>query len=72
MDKDRTKYLLKEILGVDVDEIAKQVVATASVERAKQVEKNSSEWKRYMQEQGGIILLPDNVTRLGKRGGKRA
>lgn len=72
MDKERTKYLLKEILGVDVDEIAKQVVATASVERAKQVERNSSEWKRYMQREGGIVLLPDNVTRLGKKEVKRA
>lgn len=67
MDKERTKYLLKEILGVDVDEIAKQVIATASVERARQVERNSTEWKRYMQEEGGIVLLPGNVTRLGKR-----
>lgn len=71
MDKERTKYLLKEVLGVDVDEIAKQVIATASVERARQVEQNSMEWKRYMQEEGGIFLLPGNVTRLGKRDGKR-
>jgi len=71
MDKARTKYLLKEILGVDVDEIAKQVIATASVERARQVGKNSTEWKRYMQEEGGIVLLPGNVTRLGKRSAAR-
>ena len=71
MDKERTKYLLKEILGVDVDEIAKQVIATASVERARQVSKNSTEWKRYMQEEGGIVLLPGNVTRLGKRSAPR-
>ena len=71
MDKERTKYLLKEVLGVDVDEIAKQVIATASVERARQVEQNSTEWKRYMQEEGGIFLLPGNVTRLGKRDAKQ-
>ena len=71
MDRARTKYLLKEILGVDVDEIAMQVIATASVERARQVGKNSTEWKRYMQEEGGIVLLPGNVTRLGKRAAAR-
>ena len=72
MNTERTKYLLKEILGVDVDEIAKQVIATASVERARQVEQNSAEWKRYMQREGGIVLLPGNVTRLGKRESRRA
>jgi len=61
------KYLFREILGVDVDKIVKQVVAKVSVERAKRVQKHSREWKRYMSEEGGIVLLPGNVAHLGRK-----
>jgi len=67
MDRDRLKYLFREVLGVDVDAIVGQVTASLAVERAKQVRENSEEWKRYMEEKGGIVLLPRNVTDLGKR-----
>ena len=67
MDRDRMKYLFREILGVDVDEVVKQVVATISVERAKQAQENSRDWKKYMEAEGGIIILPSNVTQLGRR-----
>ncbi len=71
MDRDRLKYLFKEVLGVDVDEVVRQVVATIAVERAKQAQANTREWKRYMEAEGGIVILPANVTQLGKKGSKR-
>ena len=67
MDRDRMKYLFREILGVDVDEVVKQVVATIAVERAKQAQENSRDWKRYMEAEGGLIILPSNVTQLGRK-----
>ncbi len=67
MDRDRMKYLFREILGVDVDEVVKQVVATIAVERAKQAQQNSRDWKKYMEAEGGLILLPPNVTQLGRK-----
>jgi ribosomal protein L12E/L44/L45/RPP1/RPP2 len=71
MDRERMKYLLREILGVDVDEVVRQVVATISVERAKQAQKNTKDWKRYMEAEGGIVILPSNVTQLGRKEPKR-
>ena len=67
MNPDRMKYLFREILGVDVDEVVKQVVATIAVERAKQALQNSREWKKYMEAEGGLIILPSNVTQLGRK-----
>ena len=67
MDRDRLKYLFKEVLGVDVDAIVSQVTASVAVERAKQVPEQSKEWARYMEEKGGIVLLPRNVTGIGKK-----
>ena len=67
MDRDRMKYLFREILGVDVDEVVKQVVATIAVERAKQAQENSRDWKRYMEAEVGLIILPSNVTQLGRK-----
>jgi hypothetical protein len=68
--RDRMKYLFREILGVDVDQIVKQVVAKVSVERAKQVQRNSTDWKKYMSEEGGIVLLPGNVAGIGRKAPK--
>jgi ribosomal protein L12E/L44/L45/RPP1/RPP2 len=67
MDRERMKYLFREILGVDVDEVVKQVVATIAVERAKQAQQNSRDWKKYMEAEGGLIILPSNVTQLGRK-----
>ncbi len=67
MDRDRMKYLFREILGVDVDEVVKQVVATIAVERAKQAQQNSRDWKKYMEAEGGLIILPSTVTQLGRK-----
>lgn len=61
------KYLFKEVLKVDVDEVVKQVVATIAVERARQAQSNSREWKRYMNEKGGLVILPSNVTQVGRK-----
>ncbi|TLZ72188.1 MAG: hypothetical protein E6K10_03080 [Methanobacteriota archaeon] len=69
--RDRMKYLFREILGVDVDQIVKQVLAKVSVERAKQVQKNSRDWKQYMSEEGGIVLLPGNVSGIGRKTHRR-
>jgi len=71
MDRERVKYLFREILGVDVDQVVKQVVATIAVERAKQAQKHSRDWKKYMGSEGGIVVLPSNVTRLGRRESER-
>lgn len=65
------KYLLREVLGVDVDDVVRQVVATISVERARQAQKHSRDWKKYMGEEGGIVILPSNVTQLGRKESKR-
>src|SRR2546422_9010504 len=70
MDRERMKYLFREILGVDVDDVVKKVVATISVERAKQAQKNTTDWKRYMEAEGGIVILPSNVTQLGRKDSK--
>ncbi len=45
MDRERMKYLFREILGVDVDDVVRKVVATIAVERAKQVQQNTKDWK---------------------------
>ena len=71
MDRERVKYLFREILGVDVDQVVKQVVATIAVERAKQAQKHSRDWKKYMRSEGGIVVLPSNVTRLGRKESER-
>ena len=71
MDPERMKYLFREILGVDVDEVVRKVVATIAVERAKQAQKNTTDWKRYMEAEGGIVILPSNVTQLGRKDSKR-
>jgi ribosomal protein L12E/L44/L45/RPP1/RPP2 len=71
MDRERMKYLFREILGVDVDEVVRQVVATIAVERAKQAQKHTTDWKQYMETEGGIVILPPNVTQLGRKESKR-
>jgi ribosomal protein L12E/L44/L45/RPP1/RPP2 len=67
MDRERMKYLFREILGVDVDEVVKKVVATIAVERAKQAQEHSKDWKKYMESDGGLIILPPRVTHLGRK-----
>jgi len=67
MDRERMKYLFKEVLGVDVDEVVRKVVATIAIERAKQAQRNTQDWKRYMEAEGGIVILPSNVTQLGRK-----
>src|SRR5437660_496550 len=48
----------------------KKVVATIAVERAKQAQKNTTDWRRYMEAEGGIVILPSNVTQLGRKDSK--
>jgi len=66
-ENERLKYLFKAVLGVDVDAIVRQVVASVAVERAHQVRANSQEWERYMQAEGGVVFLPRHVIRMGTR-----
>jgi len=65
-ESERLKYLFKAVLGVDVDAIVRQVVASVAVERARQVRKNSQEWEQYMRSEGGVVFLPRNVVEIGK------
>ena len=67
MDRERMKYLLREVLGVDVDDVVKQAVATISIERAKQTQRQTRDWRRYMGSEGGIVILPSRVTQLGRK-----
>lgn len=47
MKKDeRFKYLLKSVLGVDVDAIAARTIASLAVQRAKQIPYLTKEWLR--------------------------
>src|SRR5438309_418617 len=54
-------------IDVDDDDVVRKVVATIAVERAKQAQQNTRDWKRYMEAEGGIVILPSNVTQLGRR-----
>ena len=56
---DRTKYLLRSVLSVDVDLIH-------SVHLADRIKKNTKEWLNYMKKNGGLILLPYEIIRIGK------
>jgi len=67
MVNERMKYLLRAVLGVDVDEIVGRVVASLSIERAIQAKDNSEEWRNYMKKEGGIIFLPRSVVSIGKK-----
>src|SRR2546428_724275 len=53
------------------DDVVRKVVATIAVERAKQALENTKDWKRYMEAEGGIVILPSNVTQLGRRDPKK-
>ena len=68
-ESERLRYLFKAVLGVDVDEIARSVVAEVAVQRAREVRSHSREWEQYMGDEGGVVFLPRNVMRLGKRSG---
>ncbi|MCK5547479.1 MAG: hypothetical protein KAI64_00585 [Thermoplasmata archaeon] len=61
---ERTKHLLKSILGVDVDLIH-------SVYSAEKIRQNTEEWDRYMKQKGGLILFPDDIKKVGKEKKKK-
>ncbi len=58
----RTKYLLRSVLKVDVDLIA-------SVHMAEKVDSNTKEWGEYMNRQGGLLILPSSIMKIGKKSG---
>lgn len=57
---DRTKHLLRSILSIDVDLIH-------SVHLAEKIRTNTREWFKYMSKKGGLILLPGEIIRVGKK-----
>jgi len=57
---DRTKHLLRSILSIDVDLIH-------SVHQAEKIHRNTREWFKYMTKKGGLILLPIEIIRVGKK-----
>ncbi|MFQ5909556.1 MAG: hypothetical protein ACE5IJ_02410 [Thermoplasmata archaeon] len=44
--KERLKYLLKSVLGVDVDAIAARTIASLAIQRARQIPHLTKEWLR--------------------------
>lgn len=44
--EERFKYLLKSVLGVDVDAIAARTIASLAIQRAKQIPYLTKEWLR--------------------------
>jgi len=57
---DRTKYLLRSILGVDVDLIH-------SVHLAEKIAHYTKEWMKYMRKKGIVIVMPDIIIGVGKK-----
>ena len=57
---ERMKYLLRSILGVDVDLIY-------SVHLAEKITQNTMEWSKYMERRGGLVVVPVDIARLGKK-----
>jgi hypothetical protein len=60
------KYLLKSVLGVDVDAIAAKVLAVKSVERAVKAKQQTEEWERKKGAGGALVLLPGSLRKVGK------
>ena len=67
MDRERLKYLMREVLGVDVDAVVGRIMADLSIRQAKRAAEYSKEWKSYMKREGGLVVMPRNVTEVGRR-----
>ncbi len=71
MDRERLKYLMREVLGVDVDAVVGRIMADLSIKQAKSAAEYSREWKKYMKKDGGLVIIPQNVTEIGRKSKKR-
>ncbi len=61
---DRTKHLLRSIIGVDVDLIH-------SVHLAEKIPHYTRIWERYRNKKGGVIIIPDFIRDLGNKKRKK-
>jgi hypothetical protein len=67
MDRERLKYLMREVLGVDVDAVVGRIMADLSIKQARRIAEYTKEWKRYMRKEGGLVVMPRNVTEVGRK-----
>ncbi len=67
MDRERLKYLMREVLGVDVDAVVGRIMADLSIKQAKRAAEYTKEWKRYMKREGGLLVMPRTVIDVGRK-----
>jgi len=67
MDRERLKYLMREVLGVDVDAVVGRIMADLSIKQAKRAAEYTKEWKRYMRKEGGLLVMPKTVIDVGRK-----
>ena len=67
MDRERLKYLMREVLGVDVDAVVGRIMADLSIKQAKRAAEYTKEWKRYMRKEGGLLVMPRTVIDVGRK-----
>jgi len=67
MNRERLKYLMREVLGVDVDQVVGRIMADLSIRHAKRVTEYTREWRRYMRKKGGLVVIPKNVAEVGRK-----
>ena len=67
MDRERLKYLMREVLGVDVDAVVGRIMADLSIKQARRTAEYTKEWKKYMKKEGGIVVIPKNLTEVGRK-----
>ena len=67
MDRERLKYLMREVLGVDIDAVVGRIMADLSIRQARKTTEFTKEWKKYMKKEGGLVVMPRNVTEVGRR-----
>jgi len=64
---ERLKYLMKAVLGVDVDAIVARVLARMSIDRARAVHDNTKRWNRVKEMEGGLVVVPPTILSLKKK-----
>ncbi len=64
------RYLLREVLGDDVEDVEARAQALLAVLRASQVVDNTEEWEEYMSQDGALIILPKAILDIGKANGE--
>lgn len=58
--RERFKYLLKSVLGVDVDEIAARTLAQIAIQRAKQIPHITREWLKDKERKDWVTVTYKN------------